>query len=81
MPFVPKSVSLWGHFGVAYIDNTQSLYTFNCETAAEPPKHFHLGEILVSYDKEATVAQIVNFGIDKVVLVASMASGDTLIVV
>ena len=37
LPFVPKAVSLYGHYGVAYIEDTMSLYAFNCESAAQPP--------------------------------------------
>ena len=33
LPFVPKSVALYGHFGVAYVDNLQSIFSFNCEEA------------------------------------------------
>ena len=81
LPYVPKAVSLWGHYGVAYIDNTQSLYVFNCESAAEPARVFSLSQILAEHDKDATVSQVMNLSADQVVVVVSLASGDTLLMI
>ena len=45
LPQVPKSVSLYSHWGVAYIEKDDTIVSFNCETAqdASTVKSYKLG--------------------------------------
>jgi len=76
LPFVPKSVSLFGHAGVAFIDKEESLFTFDCETVQL--KRFNIASILKSA-QSAVVTQVINCATDRVFIWLSAPAADTIL--
>lgn len=68
IPFVPKSIALAGHEGVAYIDKTKTLYSFNCEQGQDSLKSFDLTQTLQSKTVEGTVTQVLLHGKNQALL-------------
>ena len=84
LPYVPKSVALYGNRGVAYIDQDRSLHVFDCENDPATVKKYDIGTLLPPVStgdvaKRFTVTQVINHGGDKVLVLLSGHYSDKLV--
>lgn len=80
LPYVPKTVALYGHFGVAYVEHTQSLHSFDCEAQDAKAQKFEIGALLAN-GGSFTVTQVLNHSADLVLILLSGSFFDKLMLV
>ena len=77
LPYVPKSVVLYGHTGLAYVEHLNSLYRFDCVEGEPSLQKFALEPLPQGYKLTSALAQ----SFDMVLIVLSGSENDRVMLV